>query len=127
MLPRRWHGSAYSYRISHCISHRISYRISHRISHRIGHCISSLSSELSFTNSLQLTSFPSGDENSVELDVRTSKANDAGSSLGRESSKSLSSFLQSIDKLGMKLKPLAAAAHIKANDMRSSNVNEAAT
>ena len=79
------------------------------------------------TNSLQLTSFPSGDENSVQSDVRTSKADDAGSSLDSESSKSSSSFLQSVDKLGMKLKPLAVAAHIKANDIKSSNVNGAAT
>ena len=79
------------------------------------------------TNSLQLTSFPSGDENSVEWDVRTTKADDVDSSAVSESAKSSSSFLQSIDKLGMKLKPLATAAHIKANDIKSSNVNGAAT
>jgi hypothetical protein len=78
---------------------------------------------------LQLTSVPNGEQNAVESEVQppvsdgqdvSSRGRDASNSDAKVSSTSL---LESIDKLGMKLKPLALAAHNKSIDIKSTNVN----
>jgi hypothetical protein len=70
------------------------------------------------SNSLQLSSIPNG-ENTVDSDVQaagieSSTSDDATSSSG--------SFLQTIDNLGMKLKPWALAAHDKSQQIRSRRI-----
>lgn len=79
---------------------------------------------------LQLTSVPNGEQNAVESEVQplVSDGQDVSSSSGRDACTSdakVSSkpLLESIDKLGMKLKPLALAAHNKSIDIKSTNVN----
>jgi hypothetical protein len=80
---------------------------------------------------LQLTSVPNGEQNTVESEVQPSISNSSdlsSSSSSRDISptdvrSSSTSLLESIDKLGMKLKPLALAAHNRSIDIKSTNVN----
>lgn len=76
-------------------------------------------------NRLQLTSIPNGEQNTLENEVQVPKPEDGASSSGVTNEATPStSLLQSIDKLGMKLKPLAQAAHDKSIDAKSTkNVN----
>ncbi|KAL3773996.1 hypothetical protein ACHAWO_004631 [Cyclotella atomus] len=76
---------------------------------------------------LQLTSVPNGEQNTVESEVQPSISNSSDLS-SRDISptdvrSSSTSLLESIDKLGMKLKPLALAAHNRSIDIKSTNVN----
>lgn len=75
--------------------------------------------QLAPTQSLHSTSIPNG-ENTIENEV---KAKDTSSNSTSTSSSSSASFLQTIDKLGMKLKPMAVAAHNKSTDIKLTNVN----
>lgn len=72
---------------------------------------------------LQLTSVPNGEQNAVDNEVQVPKSEDVSSRSSSSDVKTSTSLLQTIDKLGMKLKPLAQAAHEKSTDVKSSNVN----
>jgi len=76
------------------------------------------------SNSLRLTSIPNG-ENTAEAEAKTIQTDNETSNDTNSSSSSIpsTSLLQSIDKLGMKLKPLALTAHDKSTQIKSTNVN----
>lgn len=76
------------------------------------------------SNSLRLTSVPSG-ENSVDSETKPYQAEETSTINGIGLENSSTSLLQSIDKLGMQLKPLALEAHNKSADIRALNVNGA--
>ena len=85
--------------------------------------------QLTPSNSLRLTSVPSG-ENSVESEVKPSQVveeTNTSTNSGDVPAKSSTSLLQSIDKLGMKLKPMALEAYNKSTDIKASNVNGASS
>ncbi|KAL3782386.1 hypothetical protein HJC23_005434 [Cyclotella cryptica] len=74
--------------------------------------------QLAPSNSLHLSSAPNSD-NTVDVEIQSAKSRVANES---DSAPSSTSLLQTIDKLGMKLKPWALAAHEKSIQIRSSRV-----
>ncbi|KAL7521288.1 hypothetical protein ACHAWX_005958 [Stephanocyclus meneghinianus] len=74
--------------------------------------------ELAPINRLHFSSIPNSD-NTVDAEIESSKTNFTTNS---DSTPSSTSLLQSIDKLGMKLKPWALVAHEKSLQIRSTRV-----
>jgi hypothetical protein len=69
-------------------------------------------------NSLHFSSIPNSD-NTVDAEIQSANTN---FTTNNDSTSSSTSLLQSIDKLGMKLKPWALVAHEKSVQMRSTRV-----